>query len=109
MTEPTLFDDLEKYASTPAREQLADVKNVEGTHGKARKKRVPRSSLETGEVGEVVTLSVGNITVDRAVQVRETIDEAIVQGYADAMKEGAKFPPVVVFDQEDADKRNVLA
>jgi hypothetical protein len=46
-------------------------------------------------VPEAIALS--QITVDSSVQARESIDESAVEDYAEAMKAGQEFLPVVVF------------
>ena len=42
-------------------------------------------------------LDISNITLNHELQPRATIDPAVVTEYAEAMKEGAKFPGVTVF------------
>jgi hypothetical protein len=43
-------------------------------------------------------IDIGKIKIDGGTQPREDIDVSIVSEYADAMREGANFPPVVVFN-----------
>ncbi len=43
-------------------------------------------------------LSIDAITRDEAIQPRATLDPAIVAEYAQAMEDGAAFPPITVFD-----------
>ena len=46
----------------------------------------------------IVSLPLRSITTDHAIQQRETlIDGAVVSDYAEAMKDGNQFPPVIVF------------
>lgn len=46
---------------------------------------------------EIVNLKIDDICRDGGTQPRAAIDYTAVQDYADAMRNGAKFPPVVVF------------
>lgn len=47
--------------------------------------------------GEMKTLSLKLLTIDTDVQPRRSINEKTVAEYAEAIENGAKFPPVVVF------------
>jgi ParB-like chromosome segregation protein Spo0J len=42
-----------------------------------------------------------DIVIREDLQSRDSVDEQVVQQYADAMKEGAKFPPVTLFHDGD--------
>ena len=48
------------------------------------------------QVPERRVLRVDEVTVDAGTQVREAIDEAVVDDYAERLGEGVRFPPVVV-------------
>lgn len=43
------------------------------------------------------TLALSSITLDPDIQPRQQINQEVVADYAEAMKQGAMFPPVVVF------------
>ena len=43
-------------------------------------------------------IKISKINIDGGTQPREDIDEEIVSEYADAMQEGDKFPPVILFN-----------
>lgn len=45
----------------------------------------------------IQALPLEEIAVDARLQVREKLDEATVANYAGAMRQGAAFPPVIVF------------
>lgn len=49
--------------------------------------------------GRPTQVLIESLTVDRSVQVRAALCETTVVEYAEAMKEGAKFPPIVVFQE----------
>lgn len=57
-------------------------------------------STETAPGGNHLVL-VSTIALDTSIQCRADIDIATVNEYAEAMVEGAKFPPVVLFGTED--------
>jgi len=42
-------------------------------------------------------IKTNGIRVDMGTQTRETVDDDVVQEYAEAMEAGAVFPPIVVF------------
>ncbi len=48
-------------------------------------------------VNRKIRLSIELIKIDGGTQPREVIDDNLVAEYADAMTDGAKFPPVIVF------------
>lgn len=47
---------------------------------------------------ETKNVKISDIKIDGGTQPRESIDESLVAEYAEAMAGGAKFPPVVVFN-----------
>jgi hypothetical protein len=53
---------------------------------------------DTNDVSKrTVTLLLDAVLIDPALQMREGMNEATIDEYAEAMKEGVAFPPVVVF------------
>jgi hypothetical protein len=46
----------------------------------------------------IVTLAIADIVLDTELQPRAMMSEAVVNDYADKMRDGAIFPPVVVYD-----------
>jgi len=50
--------------------------------------------------GVVRKLALSELKVDPAIQCREKNDEGVVEEYAEAMKSGAKFPPIVAFEDD---------
>ena len=51
---------------------------------------------------KIVRLPIAKIRLDGGTQVREKVDEAVVEEYAERMQEGDEFPlPVVLFDETD--------
>lgn len=49
----------------------------------------------------VISVSVDAISHDAASQARHTTDAAVAEGYAEAMRDGAEFPPVILFRDAD--------
>ena len=58
---------------------------------------------EFGQTPTRETLALEKLITDAGTQVRSEISEYIVAEYVDALGEGARFPPVVVFRGKDAD------
>ena len=56
---------------------------------------VPPAAFD--QVPERGRLRLDEVTVDAGTQVREAIDESVVDDYAEGLGEGVRFPPVVVF------------
>ena len=53
-------------------------------------------------MSEIINLPISNITQDPEIQIRATsIDWLIVDAYIESAKQGAIFPPVVVFFDGD--------
>jgi len=50
---------------------------------------------------KIVKLGLDEIRMDTEIQPREENNEAVIREYAEAMRGGAKFPPVVVFNDGD--------
>jgi hypothetical protein len=50
-------------------------------------------------------IKIKNLELDPACQPRAEMDDSVIQEYADAMRDGAKFPPIDVYD--DGDKKRV--
>src|SRR5579883_2893291 len=51
---------------------------------------------------KIVRLPIVQIRLDGGTQVREKIDQALVEDYAERMREGDEFPlPIVLFDETD--------
>jgi uncharacterized ParB-like nuclease family protein len=66
---------------------------------RARRGRKPTA---TQEVQRDQMVLVNDIILDGAVQPRESISTTLIAEYAEAMEEGAEFPPVVLFrDEQD--------
>lgn len=63
--------------------------------------RVPPDSPSRVPVREVLALD--SLVTDGGTQVRSEIDEEVVGEYAQALADGAQFPPVVVFRVDGAD------
>lgn len=51
---------------------------------------------------ETMTLTITEITLDPRCQPRQRIDEVTVAEYVQAMRDGATFPPVTVYQDDDA-------
>ena len=58
---------------------------------------------ESGQTPTRETLPLEKLVTDAGTQVRSEISEYIVAEYVDALGEGARFPPVVVFRGKDGD------
>ena len=58
---------------------------------------------ESGQTPTRKTLALEKLVTDAGTQVRAEISEYIVAEYVDALGEGARFPPVVVFRSKGAD------
>lgn len=57
---------------------------------------------------KTVTLAVDNILASAATQVRKKLDKDTIDEYTEALKNGAIFPPLVVFAEKESD-RYILA
>ena len=67
----------------------------------ARTARLPPE--ESGQTPTRETVALEKLVTDAGTQVRAEISEYIVAEYVDALGEGARFPPVVVFRSKGAD------
>ena len=68
-----------------------------------RSDRRPQASVSpSADRGIVTNLPVGQIRGDGGTQVRTEIKPSVVDEYAEAMLEGASFPPIVVFHHSDS-------
>ena len=67
----------------------------------AQTKRVPAQSPKQAPTRE--TLALETLVTDTGTQMRSEISEQIVAEYAEALGDGARFPPVVIFRSNDGD------
>lgn len=77
------------------------------TKKKAKKKVKAKAKVKVGQ-GYLAELAVDNILASAATQVRKKLDKATIDEYTEAMKNGAQFPPLIVFAEQDSD-RYILA
>lgn len=64
--------------------------------------------MPTKKKHKIITLAVDNILASAATQVRKKLDKATIDEYTEALKNGAIFPPLVVFAEVDSE-RYILA
>jgi len=57
---------------------------------------------------KIITLAVDNILASAATQVRKKLDKTTIDEYTEALGNGARFPPLVVFAEQDSE-RYILA
>ena len=67
----------------------------------AQTKRVPAESPKQTPTRE--TLAVEDLLTDTGTQIRSEISEYIVAEYVEALDDGARFPPVVIFRSSNGD------
>jgi hypothetical protein len=79
----------------------ADSYSLE-TEDTGRKAEIGNDNRPRSEVGyEIRPIQLHLIIADQSVQARVTTAEALVKEYAEAMQDGAAFPPLVVFPEGD--------
>jgi hypothetical protein len=73
--------------------------NISGWIAKRRQAGEPLSTSKIPEVTSPTTqeLPLTHIVMDAGTQMRERLTPATIRDYADAMSEGAKFPPIIAF------------
>ncbi len=64
--------------------------------------------MPTKKKHKVITLATDNILASAATQVRKKLDKSTIDEYTEALKNGAIFPPLVVFAEKNSD-RYILA
>ena len=62
-----------------------------------------KDSAQTAKPDLPKLVSMDDVRTDGGTQARVAINETVVKDYADALKEGAKLPPVVLYYDESAD------
>jgi hypothetical protein len=70
--------------------------------GKAVHSKTETSGKKRINMAEQRKIALDQIHVDGGTQTRESVNEEAMEGYAEAMKEGAVFPPVVVYDDSES-------
>ena len=68
--------------------------------GSATETRLPPE--KSGQVPARETLPLEQLVTEAGTQVREALDEDTIGEYAEALQDGARFPPVVVFRSKGA-------
>jgi hypothetical protein len=64
--------------------------------------------MPTKKKHKIITLTTDNILASAATQVRKKLDKNTIDEYTEALKNGAQFPPLVVFAEKDSE-RYILA
>lgn len=60
--------------------------------------------MPTKKKHKIITLATDNILASAATQVRKKLDKDTIDQYTEALKNGAIFPPLVVFAEKDSDR-----
>ena len=71
-------------------------------------KKKPSKKKRAKAKPKIITLSTDNILASAATQVRKKLDKDTIDQYTEALGNGAIFPPLVVFAEQDSD-RYILA
>ena len=62
--------------------------------------QIADNTADTTGVPTIEKMPISDIPVDRGIQVRESLDQALVSDYAAAMAAGTVFPPLIAFRDE---------
>ena len=85
------------------REELDSVDPLDAlrrTGGGARRRQQP-GQADRQDAAQETLIPLARITLDKAAQPRVQMDEATIESYAADMAGGAKFPPVIIFQDGD--------